>query len=107
MLIGDDTEGSYSLPLEGTKGTLYNPQYTIFGVHEPGQAMDTITTRCSTEGKEVANFRFNIITGRFRSKRPPSVWCNSQRAVIAAITSARPIHTWSAVWLANLASVHA
>jgi hypothetical protein len=62
VLMEDDTEGSYSLPLEGTEGTLYNPQYTIFGVHEPGQAMDTITTRCSVEGREVANFRFNIIT---------------------------------------------
>ncbi len=58
----DDTEGSFSLPLEGAEGTFYNPQYTIFGIREQGQAIDTITTRCSIEGKEVANFRFNIIT---------------------------------------------
>lgn len=58
----DAVEGSYSLPLDGTHGTLYNPQYTLFGVRDPGQAIDTVTTRCSIEGKEVANFRFNIIT---------------------------------------------
>lgn len=61
VLTEDDTEGSYSLPLEGTKGTFYNPQYTVFGIRGPGQAVDTITTRCSIEGREVANFRFNII----------------------------------------------
>lgn len=62
VLMEDATEGSYSLPLDGTHGTFYNPQYTILGFRDPGQAVDTVTTRCSIEGKEVANFRFNIIT---------------------------------------------
>lgn len=61
VIAENATEGSFSVALEGTSGTFYNPQYTVFHVREPGQATDSISTSCSIEGKEVASFRFNII----------------------------------------------
>lgn len=63
------TEGTYSLPLEGTHGRFYNPQYRIYGLRDRGTPIDVISTRCSIDGREVVNFRFNIITGEIPESR--------------------------------------
>lgn len=69
VVEGQTTEGTYSLPLEGTNGRFYNPQYRIYGLRDRGQPIDVISTRCSIDGKEVVNFRFNIITGEIPEAR--------------------------------------
>ena len=66
---GEATEGTFSLPLEGTHGKFYNPQYSIYTLRSRGTPIDSISTRCSIDGREVANFRFNIITGEIPESR--------------------------------------
>lgn len=67
------SKGTYSLMLEEKEGTFFNPQYSVLALRQPGAPNDSIATRCSIDGKEVARFRFNIIRPEIPAEwsRPP------------------------------------
>ncbi len=60
------SEWSYSLP--PGDGHHYNPQYSVFGMQDETETVDSDETVCTYDGKELYRFRFTKIYPALREK---------------------------------------